>query len=229
VQQTSHAFLQSFGRRRGRKLRANREELVESLLPKLLIRLPDGTLDPATLFIKPKNPLWFEIGFGGGEHLVEQARRNPQCNFLGCEPYINGVAKLLSAIDKDKLDNIRLYDGDARLLLERLPDASIERMFILFPDPWPKARHHKRRIISQTTLTLLHKKIIAGGMLRLATDHVEYGAWMLEQLQAFKKFSWMARNAEDWNEAPADWVVTRYQQKAAGEGRNPLFLNYLRD
>jgi tRNA (guanine-N7-)-methyltransferase len=225
---TQPAHLQSYGRRRGRKLHKSRSALMETLLPKLLITLPEKALLLQDLFLNPRLPLWFEIGFGGGEHLVEQARRHPEVNFIGCEPYINGMACLLAAIDKHKLSNIRLYDGDARLVLERLTDKSIERLFVLFPDPWPKTRHHKRRIISQESLALFHVKLAAGGLLRIATDHEDYGVWMLEHLLAFGRFKWLAQSSTDWKTPPQDWVSTRYQAKAEAEGRRAMFLNWLR-
>jgi tRNA (guanine-N7-)-methyltransferase len=221
---THNIHLNSFGRRRGRRLRANQNALMETLLPELQITLPEGE----SPFTAGGKPLWFEIGFGGGEHLVEQAFRHPGVDFIGCEPYVNGMASLLAEIDRKKLSNIRLYDGDARLVLEKLPDNSIDRLFILFPDPWPKARHHKRRIISQAGLALFHAKLRPGGLLRLATDHEDYGTWMLEQLLAFGKFEWTARTSADWTVAPADWVRTRYQAKAEAEGRNALFLNWIK-
>ena len=212
-------LLQSFGRRQGRRLRAHQSGLMETLLPRLRITLPD---------VPVKTPLWFEIGFGGGEHLVEQARRNPAVNFIGCEPYVNGMAKLLASIDAAGLTNLRLYDGDARTLMEHLPDGLLERLFVLFPDPWPKARHHKRRIISQEGLALFHRKLKPGGLLRLVTDHVDYGTWMLEQLLAFKGFEWAARRSADWKTPPADWVRTRYQAKAEAEGRCATFFDWVK-
>jgi tRNA (guanine-N7-)-methyltransferase len=226
TKQSQH--LVSFGRRHGRKLRANHSVLMETLLPGLLLTLSEGGIAPESFFTRPAVPFWFEIGFGGGEHLVEQARMHPDVNFIGCEPFVNGMAKLLAAIDKEKLTNIRLYDGDARLILERLPDASIERLFILFPDPWPKVRHHKRRIISQEGLALFYRKLMPQGVLRLATDHVDYGAWMLEHLVAFGKFEWTAKSSADWKNPPADWVKTRYQVKAEAEGRGALFLDWVK-
>lgn len=216
-------MLRSFGRRHGRKLRAHRAALVETLLPKLLITLPSPELSD-----NPPQPLWFEIGFGGGEHLEQQARLNPQVHFIGCEPYVNGMARLLSAIERDRLSNIRVYDNDARELLDALPDNSIARMFILFPDPWPKVRHHKKRIISQASLALFHRKIKTGGLLRIATDHVDYCTWMLENLLAFGKFSWQAESQADWKTPPEHWVTTRYQAKAEAEGRKAVFLDWIK-
>jgi tRNA (guanine-N7-)-methyltransferase len=222
------AFIPSFGRRKGHKLRPSRSNLMETLLPTLLIPLPEGQIEPSTLFGAKTGALWFEIGFGGGEHLTQQAEQNRDTSFIGCEPYINGVAKLLASIGQHTLTNIRLYDGDARLLLEKLPDSSIDRLFILFPDPWPKVRHHKRRIISAASLSLFHRKLKTGGLLRIATDHVEYGTWMLEHLLAFGQFAWAATSCNDWQTPQADWVKTRYQGKAEAEGRRPLFLDFIK-
>ncbi len=219
------AFIPSFGRRKGHKLRDSRNALIENLLPKLLITLPEGPLQPQSLFPQAGKELWFEIGFGGGEHLAEQAHRNPDISFIGCEPYINGVATLLAMHEKYQLTNVRLFDGDARLLLEKLPDESIDRLFVLFPDPWPKVRHHKRRIITVATLALFHRKLKKSGLLRIATDHVDYSQWMLEQILAFEHFTWTAQSQKDWKTEPTDWVPTRYQAKAALEGRLPVFLD----
>lgn len=216
------SLLPSYGRRRGRKLRPSRNALVGKLLPELLIHLEEGE----ELYTHAKNPVWLEIGFGGGEHLVEQARRHPQVHFIGCEPYINGVASLLAKIQQYSLRNIRLYDGDARVLLERLPDHSLEKLFVLFPDPWPKVRHHKKRIISQASAALFHRKLKKGGILRIATDHADYSVWILENLLAFGQFEWQVKSQADWNVPPTDWVTTRYQEKAMAEGRKPFFLNW---
>ena len=187
----STTHLNSFGRRRGRRLRANRTALMDTVLPRLLIVLPEHG-EPLGPLFDSNAPLWFEIGFGGGEHLIGQAAQHPQVNFIGCEPYVNGMTRLLTEIEKAGLTNIRLYDGDARLVLERLPDASLERLFLLFPDPWPKTRHHKRRIVSQEGLVLFHRKLVPGGTLRIATDHEGYGVWMLEHLLAFQGLAWTA-------------------------------------
>ncbi len=222
-------ILRSFGRRRGRKLRTSRQALFDSLLPELLIDLSSaGSLQLATLFSNPDLPLWFEIGFGGGEHLLEQAKNHPGVNFIGCEPYVNGMAALLAAIESHKLTSIRLYDNDARELLERLPDNSVERLFVLFPDPWPKKRHHKKRIISQNSLALFYRKITMDGLLRIATDHEDYCTWMLENMLRFEKFEWQAKTCSDWQTPPSGWVATRYQAKALAEGRQAVFLDWVK-
>lgn len=220
-------YIASFGRRKGHKLRPSRAILFETLLPTIEVAKPQGAIAAASLFGND-NPLWFELGFGGGEHLAEQALRNPHINFIGCEPYINGISSLLVAIDEHKLSNVRVYGGDARDILDNLPDGSIGRMFILFPDPWPKARHHKRRIVNQTTLSILHQKLKEGALLRVATDHVDYCTWILEHFLLFNKFLWQASRPADWHDAPADWVPTRYQAKAEQEGRKAVFLDFIK-
>ncbi len=219
-------FLPSFGRRQGRKLKTSRSALIETLLPRLKIDLPETGLNIASVFTDAAKPLWVEIGFGAGEHLVEQARQNPEINFIGCEPYINGMARLLASIEENKLSNIRLYDGDGRQLLAQLNNNTIERLFILFPDPWPKVRHHKRRIITQESLALIYNKLIDGGQLRIATDHVDYCGWILAQLLAFKKLVWTAEKPADWTNPPPGWIKTRYQCKAEAQGRSASFLTW---
>lgn len=213
-------FIPSFGRRHGRSLTAYQQRLVDELLPTLQCR----TDDLAVVGRNEKKALHLEIGFGGGEHLAAQAQANPDIQFIGCEPYINGVAKLLAEIDRQKLDNIRLYTDDARLLIRELPDASVAAVYILFPDPWPKVRHYKRRIISQETLSELARIQPKGARLLLATDHVDYGAWMLEHVLAHPDYEWTAECRADWETPPADWTQTRYQRKTTGEGRAPMFV-----
>jgi len=173
------------------------------------------------------NPLWLEIGFGGGEHLAHQAALNPGVGIIGCEPYINGIGDLLKAIEAQKLSNIRIHGDDARPLIERLPDASIERVFILYPDPWPKARHHKRRLVSTELLNQLARVMKPGAILRLATDHSDYCTWMLERLLPHPSFTWTAKDCDDWLKPWSDWIPTRYEQKALA-GR-PTYLTFVRN
>jgi tRNA (guanine-N7-)-methyltransferase len=218
--------LHSFSRRIGKALRPFQKQLVAELLPQVAITLPtEGLLDIATLFPTPKTALWMEIGFGSGEHLAMQAAQHPTTGIIGCEPYINGVVQLLKHIHAEKPGNIRLWADDAIEVLERLPDQLLERVFILFPDPWPKLRHHKRRIISGTMLDLLARKLQHGGELRLATDHVEYAEWMKEHLSRHKEFDALT---EDTATPPSGWIKTRYQEKAEAEGRPPIFFRYAR-
>ncbi len=175
------------------------------------------------------NPLWIEIGFGSGEHLAAQAEANPGVTLLGCEPYINGIGNLLLRLQDRPLTNLRIYTDDVRLLLEKLPDASVERVFILFPDPWPKSRHHKRRLIQPAFLRQLARVMKPGSRLNLATDHVDYLTWMLTHLLASPDFTWTAKSQADWATPPADWTRTRYQEKAEAEGRIGTWLEFLRD
>jgi tRNA (guanine-N7-)-methyltransferase len=218
-----------YGRRRGRPLRAGQAERKTTLLPRLAIILPaSGTLDPSTLFPTPPREVWLEIGFGGGEHLAERAERHPEIGCLGCEVFENGIAKLLGEIERRRLANIRIYAEDARILLAALPSRSIGRVFVLFPDPWPKVRHHKRRLIAPATLDCLAEIMTDGAELRVATDDPGYLAWMLEHLTAHPAFSWTARCPSDWRVRPPKWSATRYEEKARKAGRTPAFLRFLR-
>lgn len=187
-----------------------------------------GIVDPVSLFSLRKE-YWLEIGFGGGEHLASQAAQNPNVGIIGCEPYINGIASLLARIDQEKLSNICLFTGDARLLMKALPDATLSRAFVLFPDPWPKARHHKRRLICPSFLNELARLLKPGGRFRLASDDPGYIGWMTEQMMASRHFTWQVRGPEDWRQPPADWVNTRYEQKAIAAGRRPVYFEFVRN
>ena len=219
-----------YGRRKGRPLRPGREALLAERLPALEIALPDGggTLDPAALFGARHGPVWLEIGFGAGEHLLETAAAHPEAVFIGCEPFLNGVARLLSAADEALLPRLRLFRDDARLLLASLPEGSVDRAFVLFPDPWPKTRHHKRRIIAPDTAAALARVLADGAELRTATDIDGYKAWMLEHLLATGAFAWTARGPADWRQRPADWPATRYEAKARAAGREPAYFRFRR-
>ncbi len=213
------------GRRLGKPLRPGQRRLVDELLPKL--RLADPA-DPAQSFAGSPAAIWLEIGFGGGEHLVAQARANPHIGFIGAEPFINGIAKVLGVIDREGLANIRLHDDDARPLLEALPDGVIDQAFLLFADPWPKKRHHKRRFVTPENLDALARVLRDGAELRFASDHSGYVAWALERLTAHPAFQWLARRPADWRRPPADWVPTRYQEKAEERGEACTFLRFRR-
>ena len=219
-----------YGRRRGRPLRPGRRELIETLLPRLDIVLdPAGLpLAPAGLFPFPCRAVWLEIGFGAGEHLLAQARAAPEVGFIGCEPFINGVANVLAAVEAGTLANIRIFRDDARLLLARLPDAAIGRAFVLFPDPWPKARHHKRRIVAPGPVADLARILADGAELRIATDDPDYKGWILAHVLGSGAFDWTARRPADWRERPADWPETRYEAKARAGGRVPSFFRFRR-
>lgn len=212
---TDPGYLRSYGRRRGKKLRPGRERLMKELLPRIAIDPDKPVLDQ---FDPPRRAYWMEIGFGGGEHLAEQAARHPDIGMIGCEPFLDGVAKFLSQVDARGLDNVRVYPDDARHLFAGLPDGGLERVFILFPDPWPKTRHHKRRLIQTPLLDALARVLKDGGELRVASDHMDYIRWTLEHVMPHPAFEWTAERAADWRTPPADWVRTRYEQKAlAGE------------
>ena len=218
-----------YGRRKGHRLRPGRQRLLDELLPRLQVQLPEGgTLDPASLFAPRPERIWLEIGFGGGEHLAAQAAAHPEVGLIGCEPFIGGVARLLSLLAAQGLTNIRLFTDDARLLLQVLPDACLERIFVLFPDPWPKTRHHKRRIVNAATAAEFARLLRPGGEVRLATDDMGYARAMLLALRARPELQWRARRAADWRERPADWPGTRYESKALTAGRACVYLRFVR-
>ncbi len=229
-------FLSSYGRNRGRSLRPYQQRLVDELLPSLLIGT--GELEKwrngELLFPQlPNSPipqfLSLEIGFGAGEHLLSQALHHPDRLYIGCEPFINGVAKLLAGVDMHKLRNIRLFTEDARLLIQQLPDACLDEVFILFPDPWPKLRHNKRRLVNAQTLSMLARVHKPGGRLLIATDHEDYCAWILEHVLASPDYRWTAREKADWQNHPSDWTQTKYQRKTSAEGRPPVFMECRRN
>jgi tRNA (guanine-N7-)-methyltransferase len=217
------------GRRRGRKLRPGQADLMARLLPHLRIELPEtGAIDPVAPFASGVAEIWVEIGFGAGEHLAAQAAAHPEIGFIGVEFYENGIARLLAEIAAGRLANIRLVIDDARRLLAALPEASIGRVAILFPDPWPKPRHQKRRIVAPPVLALLARTMRDGAELRLASDDMNYARAMLADTIAQSAFEWLARRPADWRQRPADWPPTRYEMKALAAGRAPLYLRFRR-
>jgi len=221
--------LQSYGRKRGRPLRAGRRTLFAELLPGIEVVVPAaGTLDPAALWGRPTRETWLEIGFGAGEHLAWQAARHPEIGIIGAEVYEAGIGVLLSAIDRAGLGNIRIHAGDATALLEALPEASIARAFVLFPDPWPTRRHWKRRFVGAEGLKRLARVLKDGAELRLATDDPSYLVWMLAHILASPDFDWRPRSARDWIARPDDWPETRYEAKAIRQGRRPSYLRLIR-
>jgi len=218
-----------YGRRRGRKLRPGQHDRLAGSFGTLRFALPEsGPLDPDFLFPARRSDYWLEIGFGAGEHLAEQAARHPEIGFLGAEVFENGVVRLLGEIERRGLANVRIFMDDARLLLQALPDQILGRVFMLFPDPWPKLRHHKRRIVAGATLDQLARTMKEGAELRLATDDPGYLQWMLELTPMHPGFQWLARSAADWRERPQDWPQTRYERKAIAAGRTPYFLRFVR-
>ncbi|MEX0808458.1 MAG: tRNA (guanine(46)-N(7))-methyltransferase TrmB [Dongiaceae bacterium] len=185
-------------------------------------------LDPHRLFAAPRKEIWLEIGFGAGEHLAWQAVSHPDTGFIGCEVFKNGIAILLRSIDEGGLDNVRIWPADARLLLPALLPASIGRIFLLFPDPWPKVRHAERRFVCPPNLDVLARLLADGAELRIASDDPGYIVWTLMQMRARPEFEWLARQPADWQARPADWPETRYEAKALVAGRRPAYLRYRR-
>jgi len=219
-----HPPLRSYGRLKTRTIKPRQAALMETLLP--AIRPPSGAFDPRGL--KPDAAeVWLEIGFGGGEHMAGQAARRPDLLILGAEPFQNGVASALRHIDEAGLTNVRVLDGDARDLMARLPDACLDRVFILFPDPWPKARHNKRRIVQADSVAELARLLKPGGRLRFASDWADYVDWSLLRITANPAFRWTAEAASDWRAPPADHLTTRYEEKRLGDCA-PVFLDFMR-
>lgn len=218
-----------FGRRKGHKLRKQQAELYEELLPKLSVDIAQPVpRDLDTLFPFQPEKLQLEIGFGGGEHLLHEARRHPSTGFIGCEPFINGMAKMLAVIASEKIPNIRLHPGDALYLLEWLPESSLDRIDILYADPWPKKRHWKRRFVSDENVSRFARAIKPGGILRFASDIDTYVEWTLVRLLRNTDFVWLAERADDWRLSWPGWPGTRYEQKAIREGRKPNYLEFRR-
>ncbi|WP_157219006.1 tRNA (guanosine(46)-N7)-methyltransferase TrmB [Flavisphingomonas formosensis] len=215
-----------YGRRQGHKLRAGQEALVEELLPTLAVP-EDGPLDALRLFGDDR-PIQLEIGFGSGEHLAGQAGARPDHGFIGCEPFLNGVVGALGHIRDDGLANVRLHMGDALQVLDRLPDASLERIYLLHPDPWPKARHAKRRMMNHGPLDRFAAKLRPGGEFRLGTDHPVYCRWAMMVMNQRTDFTWLAERPADFLNRPEDWPQTRYEAKARREGREVWYFRYLR-
>lgn len=221
-----------YGRRKGKHLKESQErylaEDLAALSPGAVTWEENPTrdaLDIETLF--GGRDLWLEIGFGGGEHLIHQAHLNPQVGIIGAEPYINGVAMLLGKIRKANLDNLAIHPGDARDLMDVLPEHSVKKAFLLYPDPWPKARHHRRRFVTPEHLDPLYRVMAPGSELRVATDIEDYVRQTLEEAPK-AGFRWTADTASDWKTPWADWTRTRYEAKAIREGRVPHYLTFER-
>jgi tRNA (guanine-N7-)-methyltransferase len=227
VQQAQRQLI--FGRRRGRGLRSKQKARIGELLPRLALTIPRaGLLEPRAAFSSPTRPVWLEIGFGGGEHLAVQAECHPEISLIGCEVFEPGIAKLLGHIECRRLDNIRIFANDARLMIVALPPASIDRIFILFPDPWPKRRHENRRLVSRQTLDALAEIMTNGAELRIATDDDHYCTWILERVTEHPCFEWLAQRRHEWANRPKDWPPTRYEEKARVAGRALAFLSLRR-
>lgn len=231
-----------YGRRQGRRIRKAKTTLLDAFLPEVAVNL-DAPFNKDSMFGVPVEKVYLEIGFGGGDHLAGQALKNPDTGFIGAEVYKNGVANLLSlitgikegtqlppkiTITPDRVDNIRVFSDDVRILFANIPDGFIEKVFVLFPDPWPKKRHENRRIINPDNLKEIARILKKGGILRIATDHKVYKGWALRRLNEDNNFRWTATCGNDWKHEPSDWVETKYQRKAIREGRKPVFLDFER-
>ena len=220
---------QLYGRSKGHSLRVNHQRLMAELLPKVAMPDPEaGPADLAALFPQAEE-FELEVGFGGGEHLAFHAARGPKTGFIGAEPFVNGVAKLLALIESDQLTNIRVHHGDARPMIETLPAGAFSRIFVLHPDPWPKKRHYKRRMISPWFFDEAARLLKSRGVLRVASDIPDYVRWTLMHAQRAANFSWTAEQADDWRRRPDDWPQTRYEAKAIREGRPPAYLIFRRN
>lgn len=219
--QSQRAF---FGRRKGHPLKPRQAALFDTLLPRVALDLTKpAPADLRTLFADARE-VRLEIGFGGAEHLIAQAKANPRIGFIGSDAFINGVAKALSAIEEHKLGNVRLHFGDASELIDWLPDAALARIDLLYPDPWPKRRHWKRRFIQDESLARLARILKTGGELRFATDIADYAVYALARVLRSPDFEWTAERADDWRKAWPDFAGTRYEAKAKREGRVPGYF-----
>lgn len=220
-----------YGRRHGRSLSQAHQDRLDGLLPQIAIsgqELGRG-IDPSALFPFVPKDVWLEIGFGGGEHLAWHASHNLDIGLIGCEAFVNGVASLLQHVADQELKNVRVFPEDARRLLPALPDQSLARIFLLYPDPWPKTRHAERRFLSQTNLDSFSRLLKDGGELRMASDHPIMQRWMLEQMCKREDFTWTATRAQDWKERPLDWPPTRYEEKAKSKGAACMYFIFRRN
>ena len=216
-----------FGRRKGQKLRGRKQRLMEEALPLLLVD-PSAAppVSPAELFPDTCSRFQIEIGFGGGEHLAHQATINPTTGYIGVEPFINGMAKMLGEIEDRDLNNVRLYNDDATQLLDWLPSDSVDQIDLLYPDPWPKKRNWKRRFVNERNLHRFARVLKPGGRFRFASDIDTYINWTLRHVRSCDLFDWQARRPEDWQQPWQGWVRTRYEAKAIREGRTPCYLEF---
>jgi tRNA (guanine-N7-)-methyltransferase len=218
-----------FGRRRGKALRPQQQAALDELLPRLKIDIAAPAPEAlAGLFDAPVDEVRLEIGFGGGEHLLHRAGAMPRTGFIGVEPFRNGMAKLLAALQAEPRHNIRVYDDDATQLLDWLPDGSLAGIDLLYPDPWPKKKHWKRRFVGKANLDRFARVLKPGGAFRFASDIDSYVNWTLLACRAHREFEWLAASADDWRQPYRDWPGTRYEAKAIREGRTPAYLTFRR-
>jgi tRNA (guanine-N7-)-methyltransferase len=214
-----------FGRRKGHKLRPHHARLIDTLLPRLALDLDrPAPADLGTLFPMPVRDVRLEIGFGGGEFMIAQAREQPHTGFIGVEPFVNGMAKALAAIESNDLHNIRLHFDDALSLIAWLPEATLARIDLIHPDPWPKRRHWKRRFVQEAMIARLARVLRPDGEFRFVTDIADYAAWTLQRLLQSAEFEWTAQCADDWRKPWPDFVQTRYNAKAKRDERAACFL-----
>jgi tRNA (guanine-N7-)-methyltransferase len=218
-----------FGRRKGHKLRIHQAGLIENLLPHLSLDIAGPSpADIATLFDLQVESIRLEIGFGGGEHLVAEAQAHPSIGFIGCEPYVNGMAKILGQIEVHNIGNIKLFAGDAAELLAWAPPHSLDRIDLIHPDPWPKRRHWKRRFVQDATVAVMARVLKPNGEFRFVCDIGDYVAWTLAHLARSPDFSWTAEQASDWRLPWDGYTMTRYGRKATREGRSAAYLRFKR-
>jgi tRNA (guanine-N7-)-methyltransferase len=216
-----------FGRRKGHKLRAHQADLIAQLLPRLSLDITSlGPADLAPLFDAPVGHVRLEIGFGGGEHLIAEAQSFPDIGFIGCEPYVNGMAKILALIEADEVRNIRLFAGDAAELLAWAPAHSLARIDLIHPDPWPKRRHWKRRFVQDATIAAMARALRPEGEFRFVSDISDYCGWTLAHFMRSREFRWTAERASDWREPWPNYTMTRYGRKAEREGRTAAYLSF---
>ncbi|MBD3678260.1 MAG: tRNA (guanosine(46)-N7)-methyltransferase TrmB [Rhodobacteraceae bacterium] len=221
-----------YGRRHGKTLRDTQREMLDEDLAELSPGPVDWDVNPDRTPLDLKalfgdRPVWLEVGFGGGEHMVHQAALHPEVGIIGCEPFINGVAMLLGKIRNAGVQNVAVHPGDVRDLFDVLPEGSIQRAFLLYPDPWPKKKHHRRRFVTPEHLEPLARVMAPGAIFRVATDIPDYVRQTLEEVPRHG-FDWLAERPADWREPWDDWLSTRYEQKALREGRTPHYLTFRR-
>ena len=215
-----------YGRSRGKALRAGQKRLLAEALSQFSIAL-DGMAEGRAFGRTPRE-VWLEIGFGAGEHLIEQAKANLDIGVVGCEPFLNGLVAALAGLRREGLSNVRLRRGDAQEVIEAAPDAFFSRVFVLYPDPWPKRRHHKRRLIARGVIDSLARVMRPGAELRFATDIDDYAGWTLARFLASPHFRWAAAQADDWRRPWPEWRPTRYEAKARFENRTSVYLTFVR-
>jgi tRNA (guanine-N7-)-methyltransferase len=226
----AHPHGSFFGRRKGHKLRLHQADLIEHLLPRLSLDIgsprPPDLADLVGLFDPPVDGVRLEIGFGGGEHLIAEAQAFPLLGFIGCEPYVNGMAKILAQIEAHTIGNVRLFAGDAAELLAWAPPHSLARIDLIHPDPWPKRRHWKRRFVQDLTIAAMARALKPHGEFRFVSDIDDYCAWTLAHLARSPDFAWTAERADDWRLPWAGYTMTRYGRKAEREGRRAAYLHF---